>query len=468
MTFSELIVPTDEQSSLHQDLIEWLKLVFHSPTLDWDRAKAMIQDEYQLQRSDGRVSELRIEFEPIREDQRIKRLMVLVEDLTEKHALQRAIDAKQQEIDESLDHLSELAKLDPELYEAIFEEAFDIIGRATISLTKLQDAEDPSGSIDSMFRDMHTLKGNAMSFGMVRVAAKAHWVEDAFSQLRESAESLTEELIVETKVKVEELGALFERIQSMASRVLTQSPPRDTGAVRSLERGIKLEVDSERLDALAVWAEKNILGHQKSQELIARVRSLTLVPLGRLYGRLPKMIDDLAESLGKHVRPIELEGSDVALYARVFNMVANVLVHLLRNCIDHGIEDPDVRVKTGRSAYGSISLRCFYDADRLRLEVKDDGAGMDSEALVRRARDKGLIAAGEQPHGQEALQLIFMPGFSTADEITETSGRGVGMDAVKSLIEELQGTIRVESVLGRGTTFHMSIPTSVALGDRRH
>jgi len=462
--FAELLSPVEEQSREHKELIEWLKLVFHSPTLDWDMAKSMIQDEYKLDRHDGRVSELKIEFEPIREEQRVKRLMVLVEDLTETRELQRAIDAKQQEMDDSLDHLSELAQLDPELYEAIFEEAIEIVERSAASLVKLRDAEDPSAVIDQMFRDMHTLKGNAMSFGMVRVAAKAHWVEDAFSKLRESVGAITEELVVETEEKVRELGDLFERIQSMASRVLNQATPKDTGAVRSLDRDMKIEVDVERLNALVAWAEENILGHTKSKELLTRVRSLALVPLSRLYGRFPKMIDDLAESLGKKINPIELEGADIALDAKVFNMIGNVLVHLLRNCMDHGIEAPEVRMTAGRSAYGTIRLRTFYEGDRLCMEVRDDGAGIDGEKLVRRAHEKGLLTPSETPTGQEALQIIFMPGFSTVEVITDTSGRGVGMDAVKSLLTELGGNIRIETRIGSGTTFHMWIPTESALG----
>ena len=462
----ELIAGGPEKEKERKELVEWLKLIFHSPTLNWKMARSMVQEEFTLKRDDGRVSELKIDFEPIREEGRIKRLMVLVEDLTEKRELQRAIDAKQSEMDESLEHLAELARLDPEMYEAIFEEANEIVEHAGQSLATLGESSDKAAVIDELFRNMHTLKGNAMAFGLVRVAAKAHWVEDAFSELRESAENLSDELIAETREKVTELGDLFARIQNIASKVLTQSSPqsKDDGSVRSLDREVKLEVDEARIEALLDWVVSEMPA-EVSGELRSRIRALTLVPLSRLYGRFPKMVDDLADNLGKTVNPVELSGGDVALAAKVFNKIGNALVHLVRNCVDHGIEESGVRIAAGKPSHGTIALKSSYEGDQLCIEVSDDGGGVDPDKLVRRAIEKGLIDESEKLSRQEALQIIFKPGFSTAAEITDTSGRGVGMDAVKTLIEELGGTIHIDTELGVGTKFSMRVPARIAQGE---
>lgn len=224
--FVEFIAAQPERERDRKELAEWLKLVFHSPTLDWNAAKGMVQSEYQYLRTDGERRELLADFEAIREeDNRVKRVMVIISDLTEKRNLERHLSKKQQEIDENIEHLSELAKLDPEMYELFFEEAFEIIEGATKALAEIKSQTDPGQSINKMFRDMHTLKGNAMSYGLVRVAAKAHWVEDAFSDLRESVSELSEATIRDTTEKVDELRDLFVRIQSMASRVLSGKKP---------------------------------------------------------------------------------------------------------------------------------------------------------------------------------------------------------------------------------------------------
>jgi two-component system, chemotaxis family, sensor kinase CheA len=464
LSFPELLAPGDGDTRRRKDLIEWLKLVFHSPTLDWKLAKRMAETEYRLVRSDGRTAELRVDFEPIREDQRVKRIMVLIQDLTEKRQLERAIDAKDREMNETIEHLAEVARLDPEMHEALFEEALEIVGRSGDALKKIRDTPDPTALIDGMFRDMHTLKGNAMSFGLVRVAAKAHWVEDAFSELRQSAASLTEALIADTEEKVHELGDLFQRIQAMANRVLAQTVPRDNGSVRALNREIKLQIDNTALDQLIEWAVTQLGDSKEGRELVTRLRSLTLIPLSRLYGRFPKMMDDLAEELGKRIYPVALSGGELSMDARAFNRVANAVVHLLRNAVDHGIESPEVRQRSDKPPRGTISVRAYHDGDKVRVDVADDGAGMDPEKLVEVARERGLLRPDEHPSGEAALALIFRAGFSTAQTVTDLSGRGVGMDAVKELIEELGGGIEIETRKGTGTRFKVWIPLAAALG----
>jgi len=272
--FSELLGNGGELPQEVKELAEWLSLIFHSPTLDWEVAQQSVVREYKRRRKSGKDSEIRLSFEPIEEDGRVRSMMILVEDLTEKRELQRAFDAKKREMSDDFDHLSEIAQLDAELYEAIFAEASDIVGRAKLSLARLAMVPEPAAMIDQMFRDMHTLKGNAMTFGMLRIAAKAHWVEDAFSELRDCAGSFTEELVAETVEKVEQLGELFDRLQSMASRVLRLGATHDDGMARDLGQTLRVRIEVAQRDQLIAWVEKSLGEHSLAPEFVSRLRAL--------------------------------------------------------------------------------------------------------------------------------------------------------------------------------------------------
>jgi len=463
--FPELLCENHPQQSERKELAEWLKLVFHTPTLNWSAAKSMVQREFRYAHPQGGVRELIVDFQPIREGGRLARLMIIAEDVSEKRALERSLEAKQREMDETIAHLAELARLDPELYAAFFEEALEILERSTQALSDLRTADNREKLISSMFRDMHTLKGNAMSFGLIRVAAKAHWVEDGFAVLRENAASLSETIIVETEEKVAELQQVLDRIQSMANQVLHQST--ESAQTREQDRPAKLEIEVERIEALLRWVEQHALEVDTplSKELLARVRALTLIPLSRLYQRLPKLVSELAQELGKEVAPLQLEGGGVAISPAVFNKLSNTLVHLLRNAVDHGIEAPRQRQSKGKASHATIAVRCSVNDAEVCLTVSDDGRGIDGPSLVRRAKDKGLLAQDKVLEGQAALNVIFIPGFSTAEHVTDVSGRGVGMDAVKATVEELKGAVEIQSTLEVGTTFLIRIPNQVALGE---
>lgn len=198
--------------------------------------------------------------------------------------------------------------------------------------------------------------------------------------------------------------------------------------------------------------------HADLQELVMKAR---MEPIGPTFRRFARTVRDLAASLGKVAR-LTLEGEDVEVDAKVIEHVRDPLTHLVRNALSHGIETPAERSARGKDRCGSIRLRAFRETGGILIEVEDDGAGLSSKRIAERARALGLLQDTE--HDPEALHhLIFEPGFSTAAGVTEVSGRGVGLDVVQRNVEALRGSVAVVSREGRGTTFTIRLPLSLAI-----
>lgn len=189
---------------------------------------------------------------------------------------------------------------------------------------------------------------------------------------------------------------------------------------------------------------------------------IRLVPVQRVFSRFPSLARDLARQQGKRVRVI-LEGGDVELDRSMVDALGDPLLHLVRNAVDHGIRTPAEREAAGRPRTGTITLRAYRQGDRVRVEVTDDGQGLDLEALRRTGRSLGVAGAHTQLSAEEAAELIFLPGFSTRDSSDTVSGRGIGLDAVKQRVTALRGTLTVESPPEGGTCFALDLPLTLAI-----
>lgn len=192
--------------------------------------------------------------------------------------------------------------------------------------------------------------------------------------------------------------------------------------------------------------------------------SLRMVPIKPTFQKMQRIVRDTALALNKEVR-INLVGEDTELDKTVLERINDPLVHLIRNSVDHGIESPEIRKQKGKPETGVVSLSATQKSGKLLIEVRDDGAGLNPEKLKQKAIEKGVIKANAQLTEKEIYNLIFAPGFSTKEQVTDVSGRGVGMDVVKTNIQELSGEIQIESVLGEGTTFKITLPLSLAIID---
>ena len=199
-------------------------------------------------------------------------------------------------------------------------------------------------------------------------------------------------------------------------------------------------------------------------ELQGSVMKTRMQPIGNVWSKLPRVVRDLATTCGKEIR-IEMVGKETELDKTIIEAIKDPLTHIVRNSVDHGVERPEVRVGRGKPAEGCLLMRAYHEGGQVNIEVSDDGGGIDGERVKQKAVQRGLItpehAARMSDH--ETLHLIFLPGFSTAEKITNVSGRGVGMDVVKTNIEKIGGTVDLQSQLGKGTTLKIKIPLTLAI-----
>ena len=258
-------------------------------------------------------------------------------------------------------------------------------------------------------------------------------------------------------------------------------------AAKAAEPEHTVRVDTKRLDAIVNLIGELVLARNrlktlrtrlKDEELDRAVSTLDIAtarlqsavmrtrmqPVGKVFSRFPKVARDVARSLQKEV-DLELIGADTELDRNLVEALADPLVHLVRNAIDHGVESPELREAQGKPRMGRVRLSAQQEGDYVSIEVQDDGAGIDPERLRAKARDKGLLdpEAAARLTSEECLHLVFLPGFSTKQEVTDISGRGVGMDVVQSRIRELSGQIQIQSELGRGSRFLIRVPLTLAI-----
>jgi two-component system, chemotaxis family, sensor kinase CheA len=214
-------------------------------------------------------------------------------------------------------------------------------------------------------------------------------------------------------------------------------------------------------DALRSGMQQLERNMRQLQESVMRVRML---PISVVFSRFPRMVRDLAQRLEKQVE-LKISGETTEIDKTVLEKIGDPLVHLVRNCVDHGIEKPQQRADTGKNAVGTIHLNASHRGGSVVIEIRDDGRGLDHERIMAKARAQGLVAPNEMLSPEQVQELIFLPGFSTAETTTDVSGRGVGMDVVRSNIADLHGKIEVHSERGRGSRFLITLPLTLAIVD---
>jgi len=229
-----------------------------------------------------------------------------------------------------------------------------------------------------------------------------------------------------------------------------------------LARNRLVQLANQKVDPELMQATQTLsLVTTEMQEAIMKTR---MQPIGNVFNKFPRIVRDLARSTGKKVN-LHIEGADTELDRSIIEAIKDPLTHLVRNSIDHGIEPPDERAQVGKPPVGTLVMRAYHEGGQVIIEIEDDGRGIDIEKVKKKAVEKGLVTPeeAERMSDHEALNLIFRPGFSTAEKVTNISGRGVGMDVVKTNIERLGGSIEIRSVKGSGTTVRIKIPLTLAI-----
>ncbi|WP_161947391.1 chemotaxis protein CheA [Trichlorobacter thiogenes] len=401
-----------------------------------------------------------------------------------------------------------------EIREAFALESVEMLAEMESALLILESTPTVGDDFNRLFRAVHTIKGSASIVAADQVESFCHALEHLLVQVRENELPLTKELLalcLQCHDHIKALIAGFEasdtqlppRHEQLVSLITQWHPPAvvETTAQPEPEQLLPTDeasteesaaaqkvvrVDAQKLDQLInlvvelVTASSELESHVKRlgdsasfesasavsllvKKIQERAMVFRMVPVGDLFRRFQRLVHDLSASCGKKIQLLTI-GAETELDKVMAERLREPLVHLIRNAIDHGIETPVERVAFGKPAIGTIRMNAFQEAGSIVIEVRDDGRGISRERVLHKAVERGLIRPLEAAD-RDPLSLIFEPGFSTMDEATLLSGRGVGMDVVKRTIEELRGKIDLTSIEGQGTCFQLRLPLSLALID---
>ncbi len=293
------------------------------------------------------------------------------------------------------------------------------------------------------------------------------------------------EEVIDQKQEVPTSAPIASRSEEKAAPA--KPPAQAPGMDKKLKSGQSVRVDIEKLDSLLNLVGELVINKTRLEQigithrltelvetieqmdrvttdLQSVVMKVRMVPVGQVFNRFPRMVRDLSRELNKEIN-LTIEGEETELDRTVIDEIGDPLVHLIRNSLDHGVEHPDDRVAKGKDAIGEVRLIARHEGNNVIIMVEDDGKGIDPEIIKSKAVEKGIISQddADKMDDNEAVRLVFLPGFSTADVITDVSGRGVGMDVVRSKIESLGGLIDVETKIDQGSKFKIRLPLTLAI-----
>jgi two-component system chemotaxis sensor kinase CheA len=291
-------------------------------------------------------------------------------------------------------------------------------------------------------------------------------------QLLDDPRRLGEILVAEGAATPDQVEAALSKQASTSRSVADATVRVEVGVLDSLmnlvgelvlvrNQIVQLTSDQTSDSAVSGASQRLNLITTELQEGVMKTR---MQPIGHAWGRLPRVVRDLSVQMGKQVRVV-MEGEDTELDKSIIEAIKDPLTHLVRNAVDHGLETPQVREAAGKSGEGTLVLRAFHEGGQVNIEISDDGAGIDPDRVRAKAVEREIVTAADAAEmgDRQALDLIFAPGFSTAEAVTNVSGRGVGTDVVRTNIERIGGTVDLHSRLGEGTTFKVKIPLTLAI-----
>jgi two-component system chemotaxis sensor kinase CheA len=352
-----------------------------------------------------------------------------------------------------------MSAMDAQILEVFFAEAGERVDRMVELLMGIEDGSAPSDAVDAIFREAHSVKGSAGMVGLDRPRAIAHELEDELNRAR-GAGALGREQVEPLLRLADELRRSLgdtpaEPVAPAPAAATIRMPAEkvdrllDAVGESALQMG-RLEhvLDRTAGDGTAAWELDR--GRALFSELQRAAIDMRTLPLSSITGRYPRAVRDIAAATGKEVALV-IEGTDTQLDRVILEGLGDALAHLLRNAVAHGIEAPEERRRAGKPAAGRVRMSAEQRGNVVAVDVSDDGRGV-SAALLEQARAAGSL-----------VDVLAAPGFSTAPEVSDVAGRGVGLDAVKEHVEALGGSMEIESVTGAGTTIRLLLPYSVAL-----
>jgi two-component system chemotaxis sensor kinase CheA len=411
-----------------------------------------------------------------------------------------------------------------EIFESYLVEAREILDHLSQDLLALEKAPSDVNVLNNIFREMHTLKGTSSFLGFNQISELAHTSEDLLNKLRKGECAATSEIIDVLIEAHKTAGVLLQMIEkrnlqpialdNLLEKLRRGMQPKNTQVpVQEAAPGVKeqmiqppeaqlqhaidttIRVDVGRLDDLMNLVGELVLARNRlsqatqvltekherlemskqiaevssqidfvTTELQMAVMKTRMVPIEKIFSGLPLVAREVMRTTGKEV-DLQIYGKETELDKSIIEELKDPLIHMVRNAVDHGIETPDERKRKGKPEQGIVVVNAERDGNYILITMEDDGQGIDIEKTKRKAVEKGLISETEAIEMSKAdvLNLIFIPGFSTKQQISNVSGRGVGMDVVKTNIAKLKGIVEIDSTLGAGTIITLKVPLTLAI-----
>lgn len=429
---------------------------------------------------------------------------------------------------ESEPEVRELAavEVDEDIFADFSSEADEHLHNAENALLLLEDNPEDDELLNTIFRAFHTIKGAAGFLNLTDVTHLSHSVEDVLDSARkkqlvlnqaimdvvlESVDLLkellqnVEEQLPSGSVTPRDVSAFVEKIRFVVANKEAPAPsaqtvasapseapaagPAEKAPANSKNRDLHVRVGTDKLDSLVnIVGELVIAQTQVSQnpdvvstenqkltkdisqlmkistDLQEIAMSMRMVPIRATFDRMARMVRDLARKCDKQVE-FSMSGEDTELDKNVIEEILDPLTHMVRNAVDHGVETSEKRLAAGKSEKGHVSLHAYHKGGNFVIELRDDGNGINRDRVLQKAIERGLVGPNENLSDEEIYDLVFHPGLSTAEQISDVSGRGVGMDVVRRNIETLRGKVEVQSAPGKGSTFTIRLPLTLAIID---
>ena len=416
--------------------------------------------------------------------------------------------------------------LDSDDIKAFLAESYENINQIENYIVDLEKTSNNTDTLADIYRYLHTIKGNCGFLAFSKLEALAHAGETLLGKLREgklainiqitttllqtidSIREILNQIEASNSEGNEDYSSLMEKLMELGSRewgvgsgeqggkeeiffssspLSPPSPPSPSPTPYSLLPTPSIRVDIGLLDRMMNLVGELVLTRNQvlqfadgfenakftaisqklnliSSQLQFGVMKTRMQPINIILQKLPRVVRDLAYACGKEVK-VEIDGAETELDRSIIEAIKDPIMHLVRNCIDHGIEMPEIRTSSGKPVEGKLHLRAFHEGGKVNIEIGDDGKGIECDRIKQKALSMSLISStqAESLSQNEAVNLIFAPGLSTSTQITNISGRGIGMDIVKTNIAHVNGTIQVYSQPGKGTTFKIKIPLTLTI-----
>jgi two-component system, chemotaxis family, sensor kinase CheA len=405
-----------------------------------------------------------------------------------------------------------------QFHSMFFDESFEALDGMEAALLGLVVGAPDADRINTIFRVAHSIKGGSAMFAFNEVTSFTHSLETLLDELRSGRLSVTTGIADLLFKSVDVMRDLLRSLQSSTphemrrvtdlqseiERTIKGLPPGPLATAATVpENSVAAPIDphhqggpdsgSIRVSTQKIDELMNIVGEliivqamlneqalvltgpagepfrsgvaqleRNTRELQESVMRVRMLPLSFVFGRFQRMARDLAHRLGKQV-DLKVTGENTEIDKTMLEKIGDPLTHLVRNSIDHGVELPEVRLQAGKPAVGTVHLEAYHRGGNIAVEVTDDGAGLDEDRILAKARSRGLVGPNQTLTDHEIHELIFAPGLSTADKATDVSGRGVGMDVVRRNVQELGGKVEIRSERGRGSRFTITLPLTLAI-----